>query len=235
MLDQLVMTCIRAAQLAVRKLVPANLDGARQAEPLSRCFGFDRGRPIDRYYIERFLEENGASIRGDVLEIGDSVYSRKFQTGGASTFSVLKHEALPRAGRAIVGDLTDLDSLPASAFDCLICVQTLQYVFDVGAAVRGTHHLLREGGVLLATVPGISQISRYDSNLYGEYWRFTPDSVRRLLEPVFRSGLKVLSFGNVLSSTAFLQGAAVEDLPDRAPLDFCDQDYPLIVAAIATK
>jgi hypothetical protein len=32
-----------------------------------REFGTDRGVPIDRYYIEKFLDDNAAYVRGHVL------------------------------------------------------------------------------------------------------------------------------------------------------------------------
>src|SRR5947208_3646362 len=46
--------------------------------PISFYFGFDRGTPIDRYYIEKFLSTQATHIRGRVLEVGDDSYSRRF-------------------------------------------------------------------------------------------------------------------------------------------------------------
>src|SRR3990170_7811785 len=45
----------------------------RGVEPISREFGFDRGLPVDRHYIERFLSAHSSDIRGRVLEIGDNI------------------------------------------------------------------------------------------------------------------------------------------------------------------
>jgi hypothetical protein len=104
----------------------------------------------------------------------------------------------------------------------------------VQKAVRGAHHLLKPGGVLLATVAGISQISRYDMERWGDYWRFTTASVRKLLEPVFER-VEIGSMGNVLAATAFLQGIAVEDLPDPSLLDEKDDDYQVIITVVARK
>jgi hypothetical protein len=84
-------------------------------------------------------------------------------------------------------------------------------------------------------VPGISQISRQDSERYGEFWRFTMESITRLFAPVFGGGVEVASLGNVLSATAFLQGLAQEDLPDLSLLDVHDPEYPLIVTLVARK
>src|SRR5260370_93517 len=50
-------------------------------EPVSRSFGYDRGTPIDRYYIERFLKWHRGDIRGRALEIGDASYCRRFDSG----------------------------------------------------------------------------------------------------------------------------------------------------------
>ena len=50
----------------------------RSLKPISTKFGFDRGEPIDRYYIESFLEENKDYIKGVCLEITDNAYTKKF-------------------------------------------------------------------------------------------------------------------------------------------------------------
>ena len=49
--------------------------------PISTNFGFDRGLPIDRYFIEKFLNGNNQDIRGRVLEIGDNDYTARFGRG----------------------------------------------------------------------------------------------------------------------------------------------------------
>jgi hypothetical protein len=50
----------------------------RRLTPISRSFGYDRGQPIDRYYIANFLGRHSGDIRGHVLEIGDDRYTRRF-------------------------------------------------------------------------------------------------------------------------------------------------------------
>jgi glycosyltransferase involved in cell wall biosynthesis len=40
--------------------------------PVSRVFGYDRGLPVDRYYIEGFLFHHANDIAGRVLEIADN-------------------------------------------------------------------------------------------------------------------------------------------------------------------
>ena len=203
-------------------------------KPVSALFGIDRGTPIDRYYIERFLADRAALIRGRVLEIGDSHYSRRFGGDRVTVFEVL-HATPQNRAATIVGDLTEVSTLPANAIDCFICTQTFNFIFDVQKAVAGAHFLLKPGGVLLATVGGISQISRYDMERWGDYWRFTTASIQKLFEPVFRGGIELETYGNVLAATAFLQGIAVEELPDRTLLDEHDPDYQLLITIVARK
>lgn len=127
------------------------------AIPISRNFGWDRGEPIDHYYIEQFLKRNAGDIQGRVLEIGDDSYSQMFGRGRIVKQDILHvHAGNPRA--TIVGDLSMPGVLPEAAFDCIIFTQTLHLIYDMATAMRRLHASLRPGGVLLATVPGISQI-----------------------------------------------------------------------------
>ena len=234
-MKQLLQLLLRILQILLRKKNPVQFGNLTRTFPVSSCFGFDRGTPVDRYYIESFFRKNGRLISGMVLEVGDSTYSRKFTQGEVAAFNVLQHSALGTDANAIIGDLTDWDSLPENTYDCFICAQTLQYTFEIHKAVVGAHRLLKPGGVILATVPGISQISRYDADRYGDYWRFTVDSVTRLFQPVFEGGVEVASYGNVLSSTVLLQGIPLEELPNQALLDAHDPNYPMIITIAARK
>jgi SAM-dependent methyltransferase len=206
----------------------------RRLTPISRTFGLDRGQPIDRFYIERFLTSHARDIRGAVLEIGDDGYARRFGRDQLVTCDVLHVEA-GHPGATIVADLAHADGMASDAFDCIIFTQTLQFIFGLQAVTNTLHRLLKPGGVLLATAPGITQISRYDMDRWGEYWRFTTLSMRRLLEEVFPSAhVSVDANGNVLTAVAFLHGLAAEELrPDE--LDYRDADYELLITARAIK
>ncbi len=205
----------------------------RRTTPISRVFGFDRGLPIDRYYIERFLDAHGGDVRGGVLEVGDDTYTRKFGADRVTRSDVLHvAEGNPRA--TLVGDLATADHIPAGSFDCIILTQTLHLIYDLRAAVATLYRILRPGGVLLATVPGVSQLE------HGEwaatwYWSFTTLSARRVLEERFpASYVSVEAYGNVLAATAFLHGLAAEELrPDE--LDDHDPLYQVTITMRATK
>lgn len=200
-------------------------------EPLCREFGYGRGTPVDRYYIEGFLEEHASDIRGRVLEVGDDGYSRRFGGDRIEQQDVLHIDAgHPKA--TMTGDLADCRTLPAGAFDCIILTQTLHLIFDMNSAIATLHYALRPGGVLLLTVPGISAV---DTGRWKDswYWSLTDMALSRLLNgPFDPAKVTLLTDGNLFAATAFLHGAAIEEI-ELAKLDLFDPAYPVTVAARA--
>jgi SAM-dependent methyltransferase len=206
----------------------------RRVQPVSRIWGGDRGLPVDRYYIDAFLSSNGGDIQGRVLEVSDNSYTRRFGADRVSRSDVL--DVAPDNPKAtIIADLVDAPHLPSDTFDCVICTQTLQYIPDVASAVATLHRILRPGGVLLLTLPGISQTSRHDMERSGDYWRFTDCSARWLLSRSFRSqDVQVDAFGNVLAAVSFLHGLAAGELR-QGELDYHDPDYQVSITVRAVK
>ena len=211
-----------------------NFGELRRLEPVSRKFGLDRGLPIDRYYIEEFLRGVSSDIRGDVLEIGDDTYTRRFGQHPISSSTVM-HVAEGTPNATLVGDLATGVGVPTSAFDCIILTQTLPFIYDVRGAIRNAYEALKPGGVLLATLPGISQVSRYDMDRWGDYWRFTTLSAERLFAESFGAGnASIQSHGNVLAAVSLLHGLASGELqPDE--LDAPDADYQVLITIRAIK
>jgi len=215
-----------------RRKTPVLFDDSLRTEPISHFIGTERGTPIDRYYIEQFMSANRSCIKGVVLEIAEKYYSAKYDSG-VKSFEIL-HAIADNPNATIVGDLTDYITLPEGNIDCFICTQTFNFIFDVQSAIKGAYKLLKPGGIMLGTVAGISQISRFDMERWGDYWRFTDLAMRNLLEEHF-SEVKIKTFGNVLAAKAFLDGITVEDLPEKSLLDVDDTNYQLIVAFKAKK
>lgn len=198
--------------------------------PLSTAFGYDRGTPIDRYYIEKFLAVQAADIRGTVLELVDSRYSQRFGGDQVVTQHVLDFNA-DNSLATIVGDLADPEVLPAENFDCIIVTQTLHVIYDMPAAVRQLRRALRPGGIALFTVPGITPVRPNED--HGWYWSLTEDSLHRLLSESFGpEKVAVSTFGNLFAASVFLHGAAVEEVPIRK-LDRFDPAYPVTIGARA--
>lgn len=206
-----------------------------RTRPISPIFGLDRGQPVDRYYIERFLEENASDIRGRALELGDATYIEKFGGDRVDRIDVLHVvEGNPQA--TIVADLTRADHVPSDLFDCVIFTQSLQMIFDMRAALRTLHRILKPGGVLLLTSHGISKIARrLGRDDWGEYWHITTQSAERLLAETFPGGeVRVGSRGNVLGAVCYLHGIVAEEVDPR-DLDACDPDFEVVVTARARK
>jgi SAM-dependent methyltransferase len=202
--------------------------------PISRVFGSDRGVAICHYYIREFLSGHVSDIHGRVLEIGDDIYTHKFGGDRVIQSDVLHvTEGNPKA--TIQADLTSADHIPSNMFDCIICTQTLQCIYNIGAVIQTIYRILKPGGVLLATFSGISQISRYDMDRWGDYWRFTTASVEKLFAEFWPSECtSIKAYGNVLVAIAYLYGLASNDLhPDE--LEFHDPDYQVLIAGRAVK
>jgi SAM-dependent methyltransferase len=215
-------------------LRPLQWGDLRRLTPVGRSFGFDRGQPIDRYYIEGFLQRHSTDIRGRVLEVGDPGYTRRFGGDRVTRADVLHVEpGNPHA--TLVGELATGQGIPRAAFDCLIVTQTLFMIYDIRGAVANAHAALKPGGVLLATLPGISQVVRYDMDRWGDYWRFTTRSAGQLFAEVFpAANVTVEAHGNVLAAVGFLHGlSANELLPEE--LDSRDDDYQLLITVRASR
>ena len=224
---------LRSAVVERRRRRPPRLGDLRRVTPIDPNWGFERGTPIDRVYVEQFVSANAADIRGRVLEIAAPDYTTRFGRGVERVDILMATAGNPQA--TIVGDLTDAAQIPSDAFDCAIVTQTLQFVYDIRAALATLHRTLAPGGVLLATVPGITKISPPEDEEYGEWWHFTARSAQRLAEEAFGAGnVEARSYGNVLSATGFLYGLAASDLKAEE-LAAHDRLYEVIVGVRAVK
>lgn len=202
-------------------------------QPASRVFGSDRGQPIDRYYINRFILSHANDICGDVLEIGDPDYTKKYGRNFKS-LTVLHYEKSTYSP-TIIGNLERHETLPEEKFDCFICPQTFQYIYNFEKGIQGAYKMLREGGVLLATLPAISQTSVGKGDSWKEFWRFREETVLRGFGNVFgEKQIKVESFGNVKVGASFYYGLALEDIPADC-LDVYDPNYPFLFTVRAIK
>lgn len=209
------------------------LGDLRRVTPIDPNWGFERGTPIDRVYVEAFVGAHAADIRGRVLEIAAPDYTTRFGRDVERVDILMAAEGNPQA--TIVADLTDAPHVPGDAFDCAIVTQTLQFVYDVRAALATLQRVLAPGGVLLATVPGLTKISPPEDEQFGEWWHFTARSARRLAEEAFGEGnVEVRSFGNVLSAAGFLYGLASSDLKPEE-LEVHDRLYEVTIGVRAVK
>jgi len=203
----------------------------RRLKPISKTYGFDRGQPVDRYFIEKFLASQAVHIRGHVLEIGNNTYTKMFGRDRVTQSDILHIcEDNPRA--TIIADLTTADHIPSNMFDCIILTQTLQFIFDVKSALNTLHRILKPNGALLISIPGISQID----HIWPTYWSFTSFSAQQLFQETGTSWkeIQIETHGNVLAAIAFLHGLAAEELL-TSELLYRDPFYQLVITIRAIK
>jgi SAM-dependent methyltransferase len=178
------------------------------------------------------LARHAADIRGSVLEVKDDGYTRRFGSGVEHVDIVDIDPSNDRA--TIVADLAAADGIPDGSFDCVLLTQTLQLIYDVRSVAAHAHRILRDGGVLLVTVPTLSRIVR-DGDRTVDYWRFTSATCERVFGEVFgKEHVRVEAHGNVLTAVAFLMGMAAEELePDQ--LEDHDPEFENVVCVRAVK
>lgn len=198
----------------------------RRTTPFSANYGFDRGHPICRYYIDRFLEQHAEDIRGEVLEVEDATFTEWLGGERVSTSHVLDIDP-QNAGATIVADIADAGSLPARRFDCFILTQTLQYVPRVEAALANAWEAVAPGGVLLITVPTIAPRDDH----WPDLWRFTREGLRALVERCCPAAeVELTGYGSALTAIAYVMGLASNEL-DEAELDAHDPHLEILACA----
>ncbi|MGH6924457.1 MAG: class I SAM-dependent methyltransferase [Propylenella sp.] len=190
-----------------------------------------RGTAIDRYYIEDFMARNAGDIRGRVLECLNRSYTERFGGARVSRSDVLNVEA-GNPLSTFVGDLAGANNLPSESFDCVILTQVLQLIYDLRTAIATVDRILKPGGVVLATMPGLTPVNVYQ---WPWMWMMTPNSARRLFQEYFPAdAVTAESRGNVLAAISFLHGISLEEL-GHAALARNDPSYPVTVAIRAVK
>jgi glycosyltransferase involved in cell wall biosynthesis/SAM-dependent methyltransferase len=209
-----------------------NWGDLRRLQPVSPVWGIDRGQPLDRYYIERFLNQHKKDIRGRVLEVKDAGYTRAY--GVSVEANDVVDISAGNSAATIVGDLRNSEVLPVASFDCFILTQTLHIIYEIQQVIKNAAKALRPDGVLLATLPSVSRID-YESGLQGDCWRVTPVAAKKLFEEVFGIGnVEAQGFGNVLVCSGFLMGLASGELTQQE-LNHNDPYFPLVVCLRAIK
>ena len=169
-----------------------------------------------------------------MLEIAEATYTHQFG-GTRVTQSDVLHVAAGNPKATIIGDLATGAGIPSEVFDCILLTQTLPFIYDIHAVVKHLRRALRSGGVILATASGISPISRYDMERWGDYWRLTDLSARKLFEEAFApERIQVETHGNILTAVAYLHGLAAEELT-LDELEMHDPDYQVLVTIRAEK
>lgn len=201
----------------------------RSESPFSEEYGFDRGTPIDRYYLHKFLQGHRAHITGDVLEVQGSGYTQQFGQGVTSADSF---DIDPRFRPTYVCDLADSETvLSSNRYDCCLLPNTLQHLRDIEACLRNALRVIKPGGIILASsavfVPLISDGA--------DYWRLSRMGWEQITVRVWAgSEVKIEAHGNCLAALASMLGLASEELTP-AELNFQSRRYPVLVTIWCRK
>jgi SAM-dependent methyltransferase len=204
----------------------------RNKRPISNLYGLDRGEAIDRYYIEDFLENNKAHVKGACLELLNNNYTTRYGEGRISKSSILDINKKNKTAN-IYGDLKDLSTIISdNTYDCIILTQVLQFIDNYQLAISECYRILKPGGTLLITVPALSRID-CQTGTSGDYWRFTSASINYILKQNFNN-YQIKSYGNVKTCLSFLTGLSQEDL-NKNDFIYNDDNFPCIITARAIK
>lgn len=201
----------------------------RRTRPFSEYFGFERGTPVDRFYLDRFLSRERAAIRGDVLEVQVGSATRRYGSDVAKAHTV---DIRPDYSPTYLCDLARSASvIPSDAYDCFLLPNTLSFLRDLEGCLRQALRIVRPGGTILATASGIGPLTAD----VPDYWRLSADGWREVAARVWPGcEIQVVSYGNALAAVAAVLGLAHEELSPRE-LDVADPRYPVLVSLRCRK
>jgi hypothetical protein len=201
----------------------------RRTEPFSDAYGFDRGTPIDRFYLERFLAAERSVIRGAVLEIQVNSYTKQFG------HDLTRTDTLDISGQfspTYHCDLADADSIvPPGTYDCFLLPNTLTHIERLDEALVQALRIVKPGGVILASAANLVRFTSGDD----DFWRLTAAGWRRVLTRAWPGcAIEVRAHGNCLAAVAGLYGLALEELT-RGELEVEDERFPVMTTIKCVK
>jgi len=222
----------------------ANVRFDERLEPIRRD-PWARGLPIDRYYVDRFFERwnhaEKSDVAGSVLEFYDTRYAsavggwRESPDPADPSCCVERVDVIdivPNPRATIRADISDAPEIPDATYDTIFCTQVLQYLPEPHRGVATLRRILRPGGVLYLTLPGLAPIGPIEGGGI-EYSRFTAVGVEVMLRKHFHpEDFLVQAFGNVLSALGFLHGLASDEF-SIDELNFHDPAFEVLIAVRA--
>ena len=230
----------------VRLRRPAPRNVRKGLKSFSISAGYDRGTPVDRVLIAKFLQE-GLSYLGwsaantnkySILEIGDLKYSESFFPKCLHTVLIPPQDLFPLErffSKTLYMDLNESLLVTEQKFDLIIATQVLNFVRKPEVALQNLVNLLEDNGKILITVAASHPISIYDETRWGDYIRFMPQGFRELILNVRGCSLEsVSSLGNVSLVVARHLGLCAEEMNQKL-FNIHDVEHPLILGAILSK
>ena len=191
--------------------------------------GAKSSQPIVEHYTREFLRQHAGDVRGEVLELGSRGLTGAVGGNRVDSIDTAPAQARPH-DRLTLAATTGTEG----QFDCILAPHALQWTYELEDAAARLSQVLRPGGVLLATLPGIGQVRSGDKDEPDHYWSFTSQSATELFARAFSGPIETESFGNVLATVAALHGIDSHEL-DATELATHDPDYELVIGVRATR
>jgi hypothetical protein len=200
----------------------------RRLRPFSDHFGFERGTPVDRFYLHRFLASNADKIRGAVLEIQRSDYTSKYGVSITESHSL---DISPQFEPTYLCDLADAHVVTSDRYDCFLLPNTLNVLRDISSCLREMVRVVRPGGSVLAAAACLGPFMTEAP----DYWRMGVAGWSELATQCWNGHDWVVEgHGNLIAASAAMMGLAHEELNTRE-LEFQDDRYPILVTLSCTK
>ena len=214
-MKKLVIRCIQFLYRNTSSKRDLGFDIGDTPDPL---FGYMSGTPVDRYLIAEAFKsidktesfDNPDSVG---IEVGGYEYlNNYFNRVRKTTLTFLENSQLTfRGEHEIIGDLTVPECGVSNHFDIAISTQVLVFVKNDLQTVKNFKRMMKPNAVLIGSEPLVAPLSIYDDSRWGENRRYSPKSLRTLLEQEFEIiEFKVL--GNAVSSAALILGVPIESL-----------------------
>ncbi|MBK1987560.1 class I SAM-dependent methyltransferase [Sphaerospermopsis aphanizomenoides BCCUSP55] len=204
-----------------------NWGDLKKTVPICQAFGLTRGKPVDRYYLNKFIAEIYPQITGNILEIGGIPKDKDFyQVNPGSSYQIMNLE--PGLGIDIVGDAHDVSMIQPESFDSIITFNVLEHCYAPWQVVENIYTWLKPGGKCFAMVPSAVRLHATPM----DYWRPLPDAFAWMFRNFSQKKLYV--YGNPISVIASYHGIATEELTTEE-LDAFHPDYPVATCIVAQK
>ena len=220
-------------ELYIRKNTIISAVAQMEVKPISEQFGSERGTPVDRIYIEKFIRKYSNYIKGAVLEIEDAIYTHKYGKENVK-HSIVMDVSNQSDKIDFNANIESGEGVQECLVDCFIITQTLMYIYDLESAAKNIVKFLKPGGVALITCSGLSQNSKRCMENYGSYFNFNTAVFEKMFKKEKVEIIDTGSFGNVKTVMAHLVGMCAEDLCEN-DFDYMDLSYPLIVYAVVRR
>lgn len=203
----------------------------RRLRPFSESYGFERGTPVDRYYLHRFLEEHRHLITGRVLEIEYPSHTRQYGHDLTATDSVnIVAGTYPNLTYLV--DLAQSEGvIPDDSYDCFLLPNTLCVLKNIEGCLRHALRVVKPGGVILASTGTFVPLT----GARDDYWRLSAEGWRELTSRTWPGcDVRIEHHGNCLTTVAAMLGLALEELKS-AELEYHDPRFPVLVTFYCRK